>query len=194
MKSLIIISIGVLFLCGTDKAQTVGWLKIRVLEGEGALNNIRNRVGRDVEVEVVDERDRLVEGAQVSVVLPMDGASGTFAANEREYSTTTDARGRAATRGFKPNTVEGRFNIKVTAAFKGREGTAVVAQTNTLAGGVAADRHSRKLVIIGLLAGAGVGGAVIATHGRGSSASVSGLPPPPSISLSVGGIFVAGPR
>jgi hypothetical protein len=193
MKTLLVVIVAFCLFVPTASAQASGFLKIQVIEGEGAFNNIRSKVGRDIEVEVRDPQDNLVQGAEVAFTLPMDGASGAFGGAERKYSTVTDVNGRAGTRGFKPNSVEGRFNIKVNASYHGREGQAIVSQSNTLAGGVTANQHgNKKVAIISLLAGGAVGGAVLATRlgGKGSSS----VAPPPAISLSVGGISVGSPQ
>jgi len=178
-------------LVSTLAGQGPAWLKINVIEGEGSINNIRTKTGRDIQVEVVDEQENHVSGAEVTFVLPMDGPSGSFGNAEKKYSTTTDEGGRATTAGLRPNAIEGRFNIKVSASYKGREGSTVVSQTNTLAGGITSGQHSNKKIIIGLLVGAGAGGAILASRLGGKS---SAPPPPPAISLSIGGITVAAPH
>ena len=49
----------------SNLVQEAGSLKIVVIEGEGALNNIRSRTATQPVVEVRDENDRPVEGAEV---------------------------------------------------------------------------------------------------------------------------------
>ncbi len=192
MKILSIIILAFYFFIPAAPAQPSGTLRIQVIEGEGAFNNIRSKVGRDIEVEVHDEQGNRVPGAEVTFTLPMDGASGSFGATERKYSTVADENGRARTKGFRPNSAEGRFNIKVSASYQGREGQAIVSQSNTLAGGVTTGQHSNKKLLISILVGGAVGGAVLATRvgGKGSSS----VPAPPSISLSIGGISVGSPQ
>src|SRR5438105_8301429 len=119
---------------GQSTPQPDGWLKLTATEGEGAFNNIRQKEAHNPVVEVKDEQDRPVAGANVTFLLPYDGASGTFADGKREYTTTTGTNGRAASAGLRPNNVEGRYNMKVTAKWGAREGTLVVSQSNTLAG------------------------------------------------------------
>ena len=54
-----------------------------------------------------------------------------------EGTTITDDKGIARCPTYKPNSEEGRFNIKVTAESQGKMGTMVLSQSNTLAGGAA---------------------------------------------------------
>jgi hypothetical protein len=168
-------------------------LKIVVLEGEGAFNDMRRKIGRDVVVEVRDERDRPVAGAQVTFMMPSLGPSGAFPGGARTFTTATDSAGRATTPGLRPNSTEGRFNIKVTANWNGQEGSLVVAQSNTLAGGtiVPGGGGSKKkwLILSGIAGGAAVG-IVAAVSGGGSSAAQTGAP----TVLSSGGVTVGGPR
>ena len=133
------------------QAQDSG-LKIFVLEGEGAFNNVKRRVGRDPVVEVRDDSGRPVAGAAVSFTLPISGAGGTFLNGSRTFATTTDEQGRAASKGLKPNFTEGRFNIHVIASANGKGASAVISQSNTLAGGSiagaqAGGRGDRKSVV-----------------------------------------------
>jgi hypothetical protein len=87
-------------------------LKILVLEGEGAINNIRQRTARDPIIEVQDENNKPVAGAVVTFLLPDRGASGTFANGARSVTVATDAQGRATATGLQPNNVTGNFQIQ----------------------------------------------------------------------------------
>ena len=53
-------------------------LNLVIVEGEGAINNIRQRTARETIVQVEDENHRPVAGAVVAFLLPSDGASGVF--------------------------------------------------------------------------------------------------------------------
>lgn len=172
-----------------------GVLKIVATGGDSAFNSIKQRTARNPMVEVRDENDSPVAGAEVVFTLPFDGPSGTFANGSRKYVTKTDAKGRAATIGLKPNTVEGRFTIKVTASFEGKQATASISQTNTLAGGtmvVKKNGNGKKVAIVALLGGAVAGGILAGTRGgKSNTASGAGVP---ATSLTIGGITVGGPR
>jgi hypothetical protein len=58
--------------------QAVTGLSITIVEGEGAINNVRQRVNREPIVQVEDNNRKPVAGAVVVFLLPDQGASGTF--------------------------------------------------------------------------------------------------------------------
>lgn len=176
-------------------AQDKGLLKIAILQGDGAFNDIRKKVAHEAVVEVRDENDHVVPNARVVFSAPSAGPGGTFEDGQRTYIATTDAQGRAAARGFKPNTTEGRFSIRVTASAGGRIGSAQLSQSNTLAGGQGFEPNKKsktKYILLGVLAGAAVGGAMAATHGGGNAPVAAPLPVPTTVST--GTITVGGPR
>jgi hypothetical protein len=84
--------------------------------------------------------------------------------------TQTDAEGRAAVHGLRPNSVTGPYEIRVTASFRLQSASAVITQTNAAP---AEAKSSRKFWLIGLAVGAAAGGAVAASHGGKSSSSSS---------------------
>ena len=53
-------------------------LNLIVIEGEGAINNIRQRTARAPIVQVEDQNHRPIAGAAVVFTLPEHGASGVF--------------------------------------------------------------------------------------------------------------------
>src|SRR5881394_2449600 len=83
--------------------QAVTALSITIVEGEGAINNVRQRVNREPIVQVEDENHKPVAGAVVVFLLPDQGATGTFANGSRMFMTVTDNQGRATARGIRPN-------------------------------------------------------------------------------------------
>jgi hypothetical protein len=171
-------------------------LDVRVVEGDGALNNTKARYGRVPVVEVRDERGEPVPGASIEFSLPSFGAGGTFLDGGSSFQTTTDPRGRAAMAPFKPNTIEGRFTIRVKAKQGGSVGDAVITQANSLAGGstlVERKRGIKKvLILVGISAGVGVAG-FLARSGGGGSGSGSGAAAVPT-TISLGGVTVGAPR
>jgi hypothetical protein len=92
-------------------------LQIVILDGDGALNNIRQRTAREPIVQVQDENHKPVAGAVVLFAVrdSPNGAGGSFS-GASELRVTTDALGRAQGIGFTPNTVTGKFSISVTAS------------------------------------------------------------------------------
>ena len=59
-------------------AQVAPMLNLVVIEGEGAVNNIRQRTAREPIVQVEDENHRPVAGAVVVFMLPSNGAGGSL--------------------------------------------------------------------------------------------------------------------
>jgi hypothetical protein len=147
-------------------------LNIVIIEGEGAINNIRQRIAREPIVQVEDENRRPVAGAIVTFFLPNQGAGGVFADGSRTLTVTTDAQGRAVARGIQPNNVQGKFEIRVSASHESQTASAVIGQTNMVtaaaAGAAAAGGISAKLIAILAIAGAAaVGGTAYAVTRNG---------------------------
>jgi hypothetical protein len=156
-------------------------LNIVIVEGEGAINNIRQRTAREPIVEVQDENHRPVAGAVVVFSLPSQGAGGTFAGGAHSLTVVTDDTGRAVARGMQPNGVKGQFQIHVNASMNGRTGSTNISQTNAPggAGGSAASAGvSGKLIaVLAIVAAAAAGGALYATHSGGGSNNAATIAP-----------------
>jgi hypothetical protein len=149
-----------------------GKIHIVIVEGEGAINNVRQRVAREPIIQVEDENRKPVAGAAVTFLLPNQGASASFANGAQSLTITTDAQGRAVARGLRPNNVNGRYEIRVNASHQGRTDNAVISQTNAFAAaaaGAAAGGISMKLLLILAVAGgaAAAGTAIAVTHNGG---------------------------
>jgi hypothetical protein len=164
-------------------------LSITIVEGEGAINNIRQRVNREPIVQVEDQNHKPVAGAVVVFFLPEQGATGTFADGSHMLMTVTDSQGRAAARGIHPNSQSGPLQIRVTASLQGLTASAVITQTN-LAGAAAAglSTAAKWAIILGIAGGAAAAGAIIATHSGSSGSSA-----PAPIVISPGTPSVGGP-
>lgn len=173
-------------------------LKIVVVEGEGATNQVRSRSGVAPVIEVRDADDKPVPGAEVYFQLPLGGPGGYFNGWLRNQTVKTDKAGRAAATGFTPNDEEGRFNIKVTATAGTRSASAVIAQSNVRGAGTApasAARASgsRKTMwtVLAIAGAAAVGGGIYAgTRGDSTTAATAAK----SINITAGAITVGGPR
>ena len=108
-------------------------LHINILEGEEALNNIKERTAREPIIQVEDENHKPVAGAVIifTSLRGSNGAGGTFN-TFTQYRTVTNAEGKAIGRGFQPNTTAGQFTIEVTATLGAiAAATAVIHETNT---------------------------------------------------------------
>jgi len=176
-------------------AEPPGVLKVVVIEGEGAINNIRTRSATAPVVEVRDENDKPVAGAEVIFQLPPAGPGGVFHGWMRSQTVRSDAQGRAAASGYTPNDQAGRFNIKVTATLGKKTGSVVIGQSNAYRGGgsapgVSGGRSNWWKIVLGVGAAGAVIGAVAATRGNGTSTPAATNP----ITITPGPITVGSPR
>jgi hypothetical protein len=133
-------------------------LQILIIEGEGAINNIKQRTAREPIVEVRDENDKPIAGAAVVFTLPSTGASGSFANGSQILMVTTNEQGRAVATGLRPNNFQGQFQIRVTASHQGQTASANINMQNAPAGApgqASAGGHGKLIAIL-----AGVGAAV----------------------------------
>src|SRR5271156_139205 len=94
-------------------------LNIVIVEGDGAINNIRQRTAREPIVQVEDENHKPIAGAAVLFALPSNGAGGTFAGGAHTLTTVTDSKGQAVAHGLRPNHTAGRFQIRVQTSYQG---------------------------------------------------------------------------
>jgi hypothetical protein len=164
-----------------------GQLNIVIVEGDGAINNIRQRTAREPIVQVEDQNHKPIAGAAVVFLLPDQGASGVFANGSHTLTVMTDAQGRAVARGFRPNNVQGKLQMHVTASHQGQTASATISQTNAVsaAAGAAAAGVSAKLITILVIAGAAVAGGVVAAT-RGGSSSTTTTTPPTTVTAGTG--------
>jgi hypothetical protein len=174
-------------------------LNINILEGEGAINNIKQRTAREPIVQVEDENHRPIAGAIVIFTLPDRGASGVFANGSRSMTVTTDAQGQARAVGLRPNNAEGQMQIQVSVSYQGLTASAVITQTNAAGGAGAAAGGGvgtgKIIALLAVLGGAAAGGIVAATRGGGSTSTTSTGPPPPTpTSVSAGPPSFGPPR
>jgi hypothetical protein len=153
---------------------------VTVLEGEGAVNNVKSKVAKSPVIQVDDENHRPITGAAVVFFLPDQGPSGVFTNGSRTLTVTTDAQGRASAVGIRPNNLNGPVQIRITASYQGQTASAVVNQVNeggsNGAGGGGMSTGTKVAIILLIVGGAAAGGILAATHGGGSSSSSSSSP------------------
>src|SRR5437899_3051208 len=111
-------------------AQDVG-LKIVVVAGNGAQNTLNQVPPEPLAVRVVDGTNGPVRGATVTFTAPPDGASGEFPTGS-SFMTLTDEDGQALGPLYRPNSVEGRYQIQVRAEYLGEVTTSAIRQSNVL--------------------------------------------------------------
>jgi hypothetical protein len=186
-------AIGLLMLKAVCAGEQISRLNLVVVEGEGSINNIRQRTARECVVQVEDENHKPIAGAIVVFTLPDLGAGGTFPNAGKTLMRRSDSLGRATAHTFRANSVTGKFEIHVSTSFHGETATAAITQTNTLlAGAVAAGGISAKLIAVLIVAGAATAGGAVAATRSGGGSSVR-TPPVPSASITIGGSVSIGP-
>ena len=188
LRSVLVVCLSILLGTGTSVtafAQTSAvpaprMINLIVIEGEGAINNIKQRTAREAVVQVEDENHRPIAGALVTFTTPGQGPSGAFLNGARSLTVTSDSQGRAVARGLRPNTVQGKVEIRVNAKYQGAAADAIITMTNMLpAGAAAASGISVKLITILAVAGAAAAGiAVAATRGGGGGSPPASTTPP----------------
>lgn len=165
-------------------------ISIAIVEGEGAVNNMRQRVAREPMVQVTDENRKPVAGAAVVFLLPNQGAGATFANGARSLTVLTDQNGNAVARGMQANRVSGQYQVRVTASHQGQTASTSINMSNVALAGAAASSAALKWLLILGAAGGAAAGVAVATGGGGSS----GPAPRPPTTVSPGTPTVGAPR
>ncbi len=141
-------------------------LHIDILEGEGALNNIRQRTAREPIVQVEDENHKPVAGVLVLFAAQRggSGASASFSGSST-LTVITGPDGRAVGRGLIPNADKGSFNVQVTATLGQLTDGAVIHEVNTANGKGDSATHrlisNHRNVVVATAVAAGVVVAVL---------------------------------
>jgi hypothetical protein len=105
-------------------------LYITIVEGEGALNDIRTRTAREPIVQVDDENHKPVAGALVLFALDKSGSSYANFSGVSNLSVRTDQAGRAVARGFQITGRKGNYTIHVHASYGALVAEAAILETN----------------------------------------------------------------
>jgi hypothetical protein len=157
-------------------------LFIQVLDGEGALNDVRGRTAREPIVQIEDENHKPIAGALVIFSTPSSGPSALFSNGLTTFQTTTLADGKAVATGFKPNGMSGSYQIHVQATSGNLSSESVINQTNVTPPSTAPAHAARALpikaiAIIAAVAAGAVAAGIIATRDNQHSDTVTAGPP-----------------
>jgi len=200
MKSLAIL-LCILISFPALQAQTLPTeLNIVVVEGEGATNNVRQRVARSPLVRVEDENHKPVAGAAVVFTLPTEGATGEFGNGAKTLTVLTDRDGTAAAQGLKMNPVAGKIPIHVNASYRGLTARASITQFSVLAPGAkpssaSSGGHGALIgVLVAIGAAAAGGGVYLATRSKQSSTTPTPPAGPTPIGITPGTGTITGGR
>jgi hypothetical protein len=151
------------------------------------MNDLTNKVMAPLVVEVFDQNDQPVEGADVTFRFPLQGPSAIFPDRLTSQTFRTNIDGQAAAVGWIANSEVGAFQVQVTATRGNELGSAVITMTNVtkITRPREEPKHwwSKKWVIAGVaVAVAGVvAGVVLATRGSGSGKVVIATPGSPTL-------------
>jgi len=179
-------------------------LKVTALAGNHEANDLERALMTPLVVQVLDQNDRPVEGAEVVFRFPLNGPSATFRGGNTSQTVRTNGQGQAAAQNWMANNQVGTFEVRVTASYGNQLGDSTVSMTNATRvaddgkkgnrgsrGQKQASWYSSKWVKIALVAGvaAAVTGIVLATTGGGSSSS-----PTSTVTITPGSPTVGGPH
>jgi hypothetical protein len=175
------LAVGLAFLLTVDGASVWGQqpaspkLNIVIVEGDEAINNIRQRTAREPIVQVEDENRRPVAGAAVIFLTPRHGPSSVFADGTHSLTVTTDQNGRAVARGLRPNRATGKYQIQVRASYQGNTASTVINQQNALGAAVghAGGLSAKWIALIAVAAGGVAGGVYAATRGGNNTVTIT---------------------
>ena len=162
-------------------------LRVLVLAGNGEVNDLERKVMAPVVVNVLDQDDRPVEGANVVFRFPVSGPSGVFPGPSSSVTVRTNADGQAAATGWTANNQTGPFRVQVTATRGSETGTAVVAMENVARVTADTRRQARKGLFskrnkILMVVGAAAAGVGIWAATRGSNGgTITATPGAPTI-------------
>ncbi len=162
-------------------------LRILIVEGEGAINNIRRRTARESIVQVVDENNRPVAGAVVAFQLPEE-ASAVFRGGSKTFKAVTSKSGLAKLpkKTLAHNlTGPGKMEIQVSATAP--SGQAPVTATTTITQTYVVGPHIIPLIGAPLTAATvAVGGAAIVATTVAVTKGGGGQPETKSATISIG--------
>jgi hypothetical protein len=152
------------------QAQALQGLNIEVLEGEGAINNLRLRTAREAIVEVQDENHKPLAGALV-----LFSAKGGNPFSHAVLKATTDSTGQVRANLVELHPKAGQFDVHVKASYRGRTVTRTIHQSNSINSGSYSDAGTTSNVgVKAASAGAGIGAIGIAIIAGAAAGGVVG--------------------
>jgi len=154
-------------------------LKLLVLAGNGEMNDLERNVMAPLVIQILDQNDRPVEGAEVVFRFPLSGPGAAFTGGKTAQTVRSNGTGEATALNWKANSQVGTFEIHVTASYGNEQGETTIKMSNVTRIVEGTKRHKQthwysptwvKIAIIGGAAGA-VAGIILATRGGGKSAA-----------------------
>lgn len=175
---------------------TVEGLKVIPLAGKDEVNDIQRKVMAPLVVEILDQNDRPIEGAEVVFRFPLQGPGAAFLGGRTSQTVRSNGQGEAAATGWMANGQTGRFEVHVSASYGNQIGQTTFSMSNgtqvarpaTTVLGPGTEKHgnwfSPTWVKIAVAAGGAalVAGIILATRGGSKSGSTITISPgPPSV-------------
>lgn len=105
-------------------------LKVVVLAGNGEMNDLERRVMAPLVVQVLDQNERAMEGAQVIFRFPITGPSATFPGGKSSITVLTNGVGQVAALNWMANGQVGTFQVHVNATYGNQVGETTLSMTN----------------------------------------------------------------
>jgi hypothetical protein len=176
-------------------------LKMVTLAGKGEMNDLERHVMAPLVVEVLDQNDRPVEGAEVVFRFPINGPGAVFPGGKTSQTSRTNGQGQAAAMNWTANNQVGAFDVHVTASYGNQSGETTVSMSNVnrvveenKKTQKNANWWSPRWVKLAILGGtvALAAGVVLATRGGSSAATTTAAPP--TITITPGPPTVGGPH
>jgi hypothetical protein len=161
-------------------------LKLITLAGKGEMNDLERHVMAPLVIEVLDQNERPVEGAEVVFRFPINGPGAVFTGGKTSQTARTNGQGQAAAMNWTANNQTGAFDVHVTATYGNQLGETTVSMSNVNRiveesknvqknGGWWSPRWVKLAILGGTVALAA--GVVLATRGSGSPATTTAAPP-----------------
>jgi len=174
-------------------------LKILVLAGKDEANDLSTKIMAPVVVQVIDQNDRPVEGAEVIFRFPISGPSAVFSGGKTSQTVRTNGGGQAAAMNWFANDQTGRFDVHISANYGNQVGettfqminAAKVERTRSVAKKNPSWFAPKWVKIAVVAAGAGiVAGVILGTRGGKSSSAAT----TPTITITPGSPTIGGPH
>jgi hypothetical protein len=172
-------------------------LKVIPLAGKDEMNDLGRRLMAPLVVEVLDQNDRPLEGAEVVFRFPLSGPGAEFSAGKTSQTARTNGQGQVAALNWMANDQVGRFEVHVSASYGNQVGETTFSMSNVAkvdpkrAKGEKRGWFSPTWVKIAVIGGAAAiaVGVILATRGGGHSGSGN-----PTVTVTPGSPTVGGPQ
>lgn len=168
-------------------------LKILVLAGNNEMNDLERHLMAPLVVQVLDQDDRPMDGAEVVFRFPLNGPGASFAGGKTSATVRTNSGGQAAATNWMANGQVGTFEVHVNASYGNEIGETTLKMSNVtrieevkkVSKGKSLWSHTWfKVAVIGGAALAVGLGVYFGTRGGGKSGTSVGVSPGGPVTVS----------